>query len=412
MIQRWSRPFVTAVGFGIALLLQSVWCIELFSAPDRLEAPRRDWVQFPRTAERVLAVDSLPVYPVGFEDDGRPDFDDGIFFFYPPTVAVLTLPLAFVPRLASFAILVAVVAGGTLLAALILLASLGKDRGWWPAGIFSFAGSAPWNVALYLGHLSSLLVLAPALAIRSVGKGRPFLGGVALSLLMAKPNLGVAFFLLVLASRRRALIGGFLTGTGLWVLISIPLGLSLWRDWGLTMLAFQPVVTDLTPSWKQVTLFSSLQSLLGDMGPDHLANFAWASLSIPIAAWTAAIWWRSGHSRTDFPRLLGLGVLSVLAVNPYAYYYDAVLLVVPAFVLWTTGPGHTMVRRVCWASLGFIFFWHHAQCWVFKDQAPALVGVGVTVWAIAELVGLSILDPSQGSGTQGNPNESLLEARA
>src|SRR5690606_26680723 len=129
--------------------------------------------------------------------------------------------------------------------------------------------------------------------------------------------------------------------------------------------------------WKQHTLLASLRSL----APAPLAWVGWVLCAIPLGALTLR-----AIRRASVLRAGGLLILATLALSPYAYYYDALLLVVPGAGLWLERERYP--RRARWivaAVACATFAWQHAAFFVLQAQAPPLSGLLVSGWLGAEL---------------------------
>ena len=151
------RAAAVGILVTVVLLVQG-WLVMVITSPDPTATAHRDWIQFHRTAERVLAGAFDEIYPGSFVDDGRPDFDDGFYFLYPPPVAWLTVPFGLVTPWRAYVALVLVVATITLLATMICMRALGMrgslvySRSWarWPPHLgtrrsFSDISAPPWS---------------------------------------------------------------------------------------------------------------------------------------------------------------------------------------------------------------------------------------------------------------------------
>jgi len=382
---------VVALLLAIVVFLQIGWFYSVFQSPDPAATGFRDWIQFHRTGLRIVSGDPVGIYPVDFSRTDAPEFFDGFYFLYPPFFAWLTLPLALFSPIGAYLACVAAVVVGTLLAAAGQLTLLGATAHQKARGILGFMASAPWNGAVILGHLSALLIVSPALALWAWSRKRPVLTGLALALLLAKPNWGIPVFFLLVVGRLWRPAAGLLMGEVLLFLISLPLGPGLWVAWGKTMLGYRAFITDQTPPWKQATYLATLESLLGKTGSDPLVVGLWISGSLVLFGGTALVWFRLGRIWERFPRLLGVGLLAILVTNPYAYLYDAVLAAPLALTLWMK-PGDyespTLRRWALWAFAG-THTWMLLQYFVLVDRVPSLAGLGLGVWLVLELLDLA-----------------------
>jgi len=267
----WSSRVAAWIGvlsLLTVIVLQVGWVVEIVASPEPIETALRDWIQFHRTALRMVSGRAHEIYPVTFVPDGRPEFSDGFFFLYSPPFIWITLPLAAMTRMTAYLSCAVAVAGGTVLATWGILWGLGAGRVRRLLAVVGTMASAPFNGAVILGHLGGLLLIGPSLAILAWTRHRPFLAGCGLSILLVKPNWGLPLLAFLVIGRRWNLVGGFLLGGGVLVLSSLPLGMGLWGDWVQTMVGYRALIVDATLPWKQVTLFASFQSLLQRPGSD------------------------------------------------------------------------------------------------------------------------------------------------
>ncbi len=387
---RKARLGLAGLLVAVVVFIQAGWFLVVLTAPDPLDAAYRDWIQFHRTGERVVAGAYDQLYPGDFLDDGRPELDDGLYFLYPPFVAWVTVPLGLLPPLGAYAACVLLVIGVTVGATLAYLRAFRVEG---ERGLFAVLGtvaSAPWNAAVILGHLSATLVAPGVLATLAWRAGRPFLAGGTLGLLLAKPNWGLPVLALLAVGRRwRMLAGALATGLALWAL-ALPFGVDVWGDWLRTMVGYRALITDGTLPWRQATLFASLQSILGRTGSDPLVVGLWFVLGGTLFAGTMGAWLHRGREAVLLPRLIGVALLAVVATNPYAHFYDALLPLPAALLLWAapetwSRPGALRAARIL---LGLTWAWMPLQYLVWMEAAPSLTGIGFSAWLAAELTDL------------------------
>jgi len=389
---RKARLGLAGLLVAIVVFLQAGWFLSVLMAPDPLDAAYRDWIQFHRTGERVLAGTYDQLYPGDFVDDGRPEFDDGLYFLYPPFVAWVTVPLGLLPPLGAYAACVLIVIGVTLGATLAYLRAFRVEGEGRLFAVLGTIASAPWNAAVILGHLSATLVAPGVLATLAWRAGHPFRAGGALGLLLAKPNWGVPVLALLAVGRRwRMLAGAAAMGLLLWAL-ALPFGVDVWGDWVRTMTGYRALITDGTLPWRQATLFASLQSILGRTGSDPLVVGLWFVLGGSLFAGTMGAWLWRGREAALLPRLIGVALLAVVATNPYAHFYDALLPLPAALLLWAapetwSRPGTLRLARLL---LGLTWLWMPFQYLVWMEAAPSLTGIGFSAWLAVELADLRV----------------------
>lgn len=171
------------------------------------------------------------------------------------------------------------------------------------------------------------------------------------------------------------------------------------------MMGYRVLVTDATPPWKQATVFATIQSLGHKPGSDPRMLGVWMALAVPLFGATALAWYRRAGNADGFPRLLAVALLAILVVNPYAYFYDAVLLVPAAVLLWTRRDayGYPELRRAAMGVTLATWAWMHLQFFVLRSSAPSLVGVGLTAWLLIELADLLRLARPDSSNPTSRP---------
>jgi hypothetical protein len=387
-----QRVRLLAVAFFVVVVvfLQVGWFYTVFQSPDPAATALRDWISFYRTGLRVVSGSSESIYPVDFSRVDAPEFLDRLYFLYPPFFAWITLPLALFSPIGAYWACVAAVASGSILAAIGYLTLLGVKAGARIRGLLGVMASAPWNGAMILGHLGVLLVVPPALALWAWSRRRPFLTGLALALLLAKPNWGIPIFVFLGVGRLWKQVAGVVLGNVLLFLASLPLGPGLWKSWMATMVGYREFVTDRAPPWKQATFLATLESLLGGTGSDPRVLVPWFVGSTVLFGWTALVWFRFGRDRERFPRLLGVGLLSILVTNPYGYFYDGLLVTPLALILWFKPEMYSSPTLRRWGLVVFsgTYGWMLVQYFFLMDLGPSLAGLGLGLWLVLELTDL------------------------
>jgi hypothetical protein len=248
-------------------------------------------------------------------------------YVYPLPLAFFFAPLGLIPLHQSY-ILWVTLSQGMILASLFLLCAPPRERNvrllFLPllAGLILFR---PTTLALVTGQLSACLLFLLACICVLWTKGKWVWGGLILSALMLKPNLGAPLLLMLVAwlfarKKHRALLalflgGLFLFGLGMlkdpaWPLEYIGIGSSkLTHDFG-----FSPTV------WGLASLACRFQQ------PCTLAaGGAGAALLALTAIWLLV------RRRGDMTPLtaLSLAIPVTLLVTPYTWTYDQLLLLLP-----------------------------------------------------------------------------------
>lgn len=254
-------------------------------------------------------------------------FSGAYRWHYPPPflfAAALAAMLPYVP--AGLAWLTAT---GALYAAAIR-GIVGDRAGWLFA--LGFPG-ALWNVTAGQNGFLTTALIGGALGLL---QRQPVLAGCCLGLLTYKPQFGVLFPLVLIASGRwRAFFAAAATAVAMAALSWLAFGSAPWLAMAQSLsTANQLVLADGGMGWGKLQSLFGLVRALG--GGETLAWLAQGGLAVAIAA--ALVWlWRS-----DVPFCLkaaGLAVGTVL-VTPYVFAYDLVVLAVAVAFLLRIALGH------------------------------------------------------------------------
>ena len=297
--------FITdAAGHGIANDFVNVW------AAGRLVLDGHPAAAYDSTVHRQVQEAA-----VGYAFDGE------YRWHYPPPflfAAALAAMLPFVP--AGLAWLVAT--GAAYVAA--IRGIVGERAGWLFA--LGFPG-ALWNVTAGQNCFLTTALIGGALGLL---ERHPALAGCCLGLLTFKPQLGVLFPLVLVATGRwRAFFAAAAVALALAALSWLAFGSGPWLAMAATVAkANQLVLTDGGAGWNKLQSAFGLVRALG--GSESLAWTIQGGVAAVIAAALVVLW------RSDAPFCLKAAALAVGAVlvTPYVFAYDLVLLAVPvAFLL-------------------------------------------------------------------------------
>jgi hypothetical protein len=284
-----------------------------------------------------------------------------------------------------YLICVAVAVFGSLTAVLLVRRAAGAPAGrTLTAGTVLF-GSAAWLGCAQTGQLSGLLLVMLAAALWAWCAESPFAAGLILAGLSIKPNIFLPLLFLAAVGRHTRVVAGAVLGLTLLALSTLPLGLYLWHDYRVASEHMLRLAFDGTLApWMHQTL---LAFWIWVLGPAHLglAPAAW-SLTAGLAAATAAnCWWRA-TAPAALPRLFGQAVLALVAVSPYLFYYDGLLLALPAMVWYFQADGFVSRRSwlACGALLVLIFIWQQVQMFSRYSGCPPLIGPLVLAWLLVD----------------------------
>jgi hypothetical protein len=307
--------FITdAAGHGIANDFVNVWAagrLVLEGHP----AAAYDWTVHRQVQEAA----------VGYAFDGEYRWHYPPFFLF---AAALAAMLPYVP--AGLAWLAAT---GAAYAAAIR-GIVGDRTGWLFA--LGFPG-ALWNVTAGQNCFLTTALIGGALGLL---ERHPALAGCCLGLLTFKPQLGVLFPLVLVATGRwRAFVAAAATTLALAALSWLAFGAAPWLVMAQSVsTANQLVLTDGGAGWNKLQSAFGLVRALG--GSESLAWMIQGAVAVAIAA-ALVVLWRSGA-----PFELKAAALAVGAVlaTPYVFAYDLVVLAVPVAFLLRLGLARGFLR--------------------------------------------------------------------
>ena len=182
------------------------------------------------------------------------------------------------------------------------------------------AALLPVFVGILFGQVSLLVVVAVALSWWLLLSGRPWLAGLALSVLILKPQIA---FLVPLA----LLLSGYWRVVLAWLAVSVPLAI-------VTLLATG------TAAFHHIS--QSLRAVSGVPGP--IQSSLLRQLPLPLAiigivlvlGVGAFILWRGRGSGPSLP--VAIGLISSILVSPYVNFYDLSALVLAAWLILRLDP--------------------------------------------------------------------------
>jgi hypothetical protein len=287
-------------------------------------------------------------------------------FLSPPTVAwlvALLAPVPYQPSYYAWAIL-------TLAAYIFALAWSSSSRGlmrW----ILIGAAVAPWWVleAVRVGQVVPLVAAGMAVGWRLLREDRNVPAGVALSLLLLKPNTAfVVPFAILAAGRIRAFAALSTVGALLAVIALLTVG-------GDGAFAYWSQLTGSLPTGADAL---TLERALGVRGPVITVLRIAIVVAVLIAAFSL---------RRSPGLVLVAGILGSLIAVPYLHASDLCLLAVAALIVWEERP--VLAWRVPLAAgwlltspyPDFLGFGLPLQRWPLVELA-FLLGICVIAWAV------------------------------
>lgn len=236
------------------------------------------------------------------------------------------------------------------------------------------------------GQLAAVAVCALGLAIAGERAGKPWLCGLALSLLAYKATLLLLLVPMLLLTRRLKALAGLLAGTCVLVLVATAFGgFAVWPAYLRFISLFGRVAgsgRSGLPLAKFVDILSCVQAALGSQSP--IGNMIAAIVAAFIVIALAILWWRSACAARPAQMLAWATALTwTLLINVYVPIYDAVLVAVA--VMLTIGAAALMEERE--AIMGWIVLLaisvEAASC--FTSEIAAQYRVQILSIAIAVL---------------------------
>ena len=292
-------------------------------------------------------------------------------YIHPPFEALLTAPLMGLPPGTLYLLWIGVI-GLAMVGSVVLLARtlpLGGDSRWLMlAAICAFA---PLHQVLLLGQSSPLVLLGLCGAYAGIKRGRDGWAGVALALMVVKPQmLLVVGVVLLLQLRWRPLVvcGSIIAGL---TIAAMPI---LGVLWPLRYAQFLAGIGQWSGNHNEYpSIMHNWRGLIF-----HFAGGASASLAgFLIAALTAAslgvllwVWWHRVAGQPGVPDLpWALASLIAILAAPHLYIHDLTLLIFPVWIVvwWLQAHGWPRPLTQVWLAIiwgGFAF----TQIFPFRSE--------------------------------------------
>jgi len=247
---------------------------------------------------------------------------------YSPVIAWLVAPLGAMPFLHAMAVF-SMLSAALYAAALALLVGVTRWR-WRTAGFFLTVAAA-WPtlfVVLRYGQVSALSLVLVASAVVATAHRRDLLAGLALGLLIYKPNLLLAPALALLLLRQWRVLLGVALGAGVELLVDLVLvGPAVMQGYFgvLLEIARRPGLVQFFPAESH-----SLQGFVRLLLPWPWLVTATAVIAIPLTTCVAVRVWRTHEDWR--PRWAALITAAMLA-SPHLLTYDLLLLAAPLILI-------------------------------------------------------------------------------
>jgi Glycosyltransferase family 87 len=264
-------------------------------------------------------------------------------FDYPPTLLLFTYPLGSMPYWIAFAAWIV----ATLLPYLAAVYAIIPR----PVAVIAAVTSHPVLINILLGHDGFLTAGLIGLALAFVER-RPWLSGIFLGLLTYKPQFGILFPFVLLASRSwRALLSATAASVMFGATAAIAFGHQVWPSFiGALVERASSLNQDQGLNVPLVSVFGLLRSA------GVSAHISWTvqlAVTAIVAVTVCALWARPiSHSLKAATLCVGS-----LIASPHAISYDLCILSIAVAFLVKDGmslgflPGERAVMLICWAGL-------------------------------------------------------------
>ena len=206
-----------------------------------------------------------------------------------------------------------------------------------------------WYLVLH-GQTTIVPLAAFCLGWLALEHRRPFWAGMALGLLLLKPQFALVLAVLTLMCGEWKMMAGAAGSIILQVTATAALlGTSVWHDYAAVVTRFPELRDLLAPKPEQMHSISAMTDRLpGESGP-----IVWAVLSALVIFRTIQVW----RSSAPISVRMGVLVLASVLVNPHVFVYDATVLapVLVWFAGWAYGEsrgrlstdGRVLSDRLC-----------------------------------------------------------------
>ncbi|MHB8286541.1 MAG: glycosyltransferase family 87 protein [Caulobacteraceae bacterium] len=309
--------FVMLVIYGLATV---IWLVTLHHGMDGFHQPvGGDFIIFWSTSRLTLQGHALfafdPHLLLAAERSAVAGVRAGLEWCYPPTYQLLIAPLAFMPFGLAYGVFIAV----TLAAFLAMIRSVSD----YPLAPLLACALPETFTNGWQGQNGFLTAALLGFGLTQLDK-RPWVAGVALGLLVYKPQFGVLLPLLLIGTGRwKATAGAALSAGGFIAAATLVFGVGQWALFFHTLPSVSAALASGELPWAKIPTF--FVAMLWLHMPKGLAYGVQLTIAAAVAIITLRAWGRPGPLELK----AALAVLAAFLVLPYAFNYDLVLLAVP-----------------------------------------------------------------------------------
>lgn len=357
-MNRFLNPQREHYAWIAGVMLWASWLISVFLGPGNLDLAGQvigtDYLEFYAAGSTVRIGESARLYDIAYQSQlQRAIIGPQLRYYYgfitPPFLGWFFVPFSVLPYLWSFALWSVLSLIALRLSLHLLGVSNSRRASLWALTWF------PIFATISFGQNSLLSLLLLSLTFTLWRKGKVFAAGLAVSLLLYKPQLLIGVALLWVLEKKR----------GLPALVGLSLGgcvlaaLSFWQmpEASRAYATFARTILPSLPNWQEFPLWH-LHTVWGFWRLLLPGSPVWADCLYAISATAGltgfAYVWRRLEDR---PVLRFTAAMCLtLWVTPHAMIYDWTLLLIPAVLLWKESPELKTQWRVLFAILWIASF--------------------------------------------------------
>jgi len=292
--------------------------------------------------------------------------EDGFLAFaYAPHVALAYAPLSLLGYRFAYVIHTALMLGALVVALSLMRPMIGVVDRWFALSIAAAVGFYPIFMAVGGGQNTAVSLLLLVAVWRSLRDGHDARAGLAVALLMFRPQYALPLLGLLLLGRHLRAVGWAVLGLATtWTVDAIVMGPTWVSDWLRSVGPFVSKDADVN-GHNAVAIVGFLQAV---MGTDSTVAVLLGTLGSLAVAATLAWAWHSAAG--DLDRLMAVTAVGLVLLSPHTMFYDAGLMVITLAVLVDVAP---MKRWPLFAAVAAIALLQPASTTVgFSPFAPVV----------------------------------------
>ena len=284
---------------------------------------------------------------------------------YPPTFALLMKPLAYMPYLVALPVFVF----GSLALYLLMVRQISDHP---LALLLALALPAVFINGMH-GQNGFLNTAVLGFGLLMLDR-RPWLAGLLLGLLVYKPHFGVLLPLLLASQGRWKSFAGAAISATLFCAISLAVyGLEPWLAFVRNLSVVSQVLERRMLPWPKIP---SVFVAVADLGVPQAVAYG---VHIAVAVGLAGLTWRAWRLPGPQTLKVALAIPAILAVSPYCFDYDLVLLAIP-IALVAEHARRAAVPTGTKAVLGLGFITPIAFTWIADKTHIHLMPVAILLF--------------------------------